>query len=99
MTKLYIIVDATLEPGLKMAQACHALRDHVAHFPEHNEAWYAESNNLVVLEVEDLAGQADELEGRDYEVARFFEPDLDDQLTAIAVLGAERHVSNLRLAA
>ena len=98
--RLYIVLEKALDAGLKMAQAVHAgfLFDE-----EHRELrhqWYTESNNIVVLEREDLPSLADELEAAGFRLSRFTEPDLNGQLTAICVESAAwRKLSNLRLAA
>ena len=97
--KLYIIVLKTLSSGLKCAQACHALRAFTQAYPELDKEWYETSNNIVVLEHEDMNGTANLLEAHGLAVARFQEPDMDGALTAICVepRGARR-LSNLRLA-
>lgn len=48
--KLYIVVARALSAGLKIAQACHALRAFTAEHPKLDHVWYTESNNIVVLE-------------------------------------------------
>lgn len=97
--KLYIIVAKKLKSGLKIAQACHALRQFASEHRHLDEYWYRESNNLVCLHVEDLEGLAGDLEQRGFRISRFHEPDLDGELTAVAVEpAAYRHLSNLQLA-
>jgi len=97
--RLYIIVDRTLSAGLKMAQACHALRAFVGEHPMIDQTWHSESNNLVVLQVEDVPTLAERLESMGIKIARFTEPDLDGALTAIAAEpAAARHLSTLALA-
>lgn len=87
-TKLYIVLDAELRPGQKLAQACHAMRQWTAEHPEEDRRWFEESNTLVLLEAANesaltaLVGRA-----RDAGVscAEFREPDMEDRLTALAV--------------
>lgn len=99
MLKLYIVIRATLPLGLKIAQAVHAQRAFVAEHPAIEEHWYRESNNIVCVEHLEPEFLADELEGRGLRVARFHEPDLDDQLTAFCVEpSAQRWLSSLPLA-
>jgi hypothetical protein len=99
MDKLYIIVDSSLSPGLKMAQGIHASKLFEREYPELEQQWYEESNNIVVLEHEDLVDVARELEQLGYKLSRFHEPDLDDALTAVcAEPKAWRVLSNIRLA-
>jgi peptidyl-tRNA hydrolase len=100
--KLYIVTHSNLNPGLRTAQACHALRLFAEEHPKTDERWYSESNNLVVLEVnnkEELAKLAYDATVLGIDVSLFKEPDLDDELTAIALAPeAKGLLSNLRLA-
>ena len=96
--KLYIIVSRALSTGLKCAQACHAMHAFTLAYPDITREW-EESNNVVVLEHDDLPSLAGTLEAMGLSLARFHEPDMDDALTAICVEpSARRHVSTLRLA-
>jgi hypothetical protein len=98
--KLYIIVREALSTGLKIAQACHALRAFVGDYPHLDAYWHAEHNNIVVLQVDDIDSLADRLEAAGFRISKFREPDLDDQLTAFAAEPAAwKHLSSLRLAA
>lgn len=105
MEKLYIIVRNDLDPGLQCAQACHAQHLFTQRFPELIEAW---EGNLVVLQTPDeahLDAMYENLsggprnKGEIYPAAAFFEPDLDEEMTAIAVSGeAGKFLSSLPLA-
>jgi peptidyl-tRNA hydrolase len=100
--KLYVIVRADIPAGAQCAQACHGLRAFIAAYPDEDRRWYAESNNLVVLQAPDERALWQLLErarDADVPVAMFEEPDFDDELTAIAIgpPGAKL-VSNLPLA-
>ena len=102
MEKLYVVVRSDLAAGLQLAQTGHAL---VAFQHEHGpvyDEWYRTSNNLVVLSApnkEELAKLAYDLTCRGIRVAMFREPDLGDELTAIACEpAAGRLLSNLPLA-
>jgi hypothetical protein len=83
--KLYIVLSSKLSNGLKIAQACHALRQFVGEYPHIDAYWFRESNNIVCLEVDDLPSLADRLEEVGLRISRFCEPDLNNELTAIAV--------------
>jgi peptidyl-tRNA hydrolase len=102
MDRMYIIVRSDLAPGLQIAQAGHALRSFAAAHPELDRSWYAGGNNLIVLGATDegaLAALRSQLEAAGCAVAAFCEPDLGDQLTAIAAdEGAKRHLRQLPLA-
>lgn len=88
MDRLYIVVRSDLSPGLMCAQACHALRAFCEEHSEVERSWFSSSNNLVVLQVPDenalhkLAQQA-QAKGIQYSINR--EPDLGDQVTAVAL--------------
>lgn len=99
MSKLYVIVLATLSAGLKAAQACHALHAFTQTHPEATRAWEPD-NNIVVLMADDVTGLAAMLDAQDIPLARFHEPDLAGALTAICCTSeAKRWVRGLPLAA
>ena len=75
--KLYAITRADLSPGMRVAQVGHAL---IAWVLAHG----APPENLVVLQVPDLAALSALAERLDGDVVRFHEPDLDGALTAVA---------------
>lgn len=84
-SKLYIVVLRALSTGLKIAQACHALRAFTDQHADIDADWYATSNNIVVLQADDLPTLADRMDALGLAVARFHEPDRDDELTALCV--------------
>lgn len=100
--KLYIIGRKDLKPGLRAAQMVHAIMSHALSKPKETGEWFATSNNIVLLEVVDRVA-LEELLGRlvanGIGVVAYHEPDLGDELTAIATGGdAKRMLSNLPLA-
>lgn len=100
--KMYVIVRSDLKPGLQVAQSCHAMRLFIEEHPKVDQVWYEASNNLVVLGVpnkEALAKLAYDLTVQGVEVSTFREPDLNNELTAIAAgPAAQRYLSTLPLA-
>jgi len=97
--KLYIVLAAQLASGLKIAQACHAMRQFVGEHPVLDKFWHQESNNIVCLQIDNLPELAKQLEEEGLRISRFHEPDMDDALTAIAVEpNGWRRLSNLKLA-
>jgi len=100
--KMYVVVRSDLSAGMQIAQSCHALRLFADEHPESDRTWYEQSNNLVVLSVsskEDLAKLAYDMTNLGIEVSSFREPDLQNDLTAIAIEPAGgRHLSKLPLA-
>lgn len=83
--KLFIVVDKALSPGLKIAQALHAFRAFIAAHADIERQWFLDSNNIVVLEHADVPGIEHDVASLGYATAIFREPDLHDQITAIAV--------------
>lgn len=88
--KLYVVTRADLPIGLRCAQVGHALLEYAqaaCHWDGEEWHLYPIHKNLVVLQVADLA----ELEALQSALicptVSFREPDLGDQLTAIAVSG------------
>lgn len=93
MNKLYIVVRGDLKPGLQVAQSCHALRLFSEEHPEEDRRWYDDSNNLVVLQVpskECLAELAYNAQKSGVRLSCFKEPDLQNELTAVALDAAAR---------
>ena len=86
--KLYVITRRDLSPGRQAAQSCHALRAFVQDWPEIDQEWYETSNYLVLLSVKDEKELRD-LFHRAREIGLrgswFLEPDLNNQITAIAL--------------
>ena len=100
--KLYLVVRRDLPPGARAAQLCHALRAFVEAHPAEDQAWFRQSNTLVLLEVESeqrLALLLSQAKEKQIACADFREPDLGDSLTAIAVApGGKKLVRGLPLA-
>ena len=97
--KLFVVVDKTLSTGLKAAQGIHAAFLFGVEYPVISAYWYAEHNNIVVLQSGALVALAARLEAGGFRLSRFHEPDLDGQLTAICVEpGAHKKLSTLPLA-
>jgi len=98
--RLYVIVKATLAAGLYTAQAIHAFRAFVGEYPVLEKYWHQESNNIVVLQEEDLEDLTSRLQTEGFRLSTFREPDRDGELTAICVEpGAWKMLSSLPLAA
>ena len=84
--KLYIVCRRDIGPGRMLAQTCHALSEFESKYKTEYNVWYRESNYIICLEVDDeetlklLMGEAKKLE---IKTASFYEPDLDEELTAV----------------
>jgi peptidyl-tRNA hydrolase len=86
--RLYVITRRDLKRGLKIAQACHAAFESPRKLKFSNKS----IPYMIVLEVEDeerLTQLKDQAAGS-VTVVCFQEPDLDNQLTAIAFLGNDK---------
>ena len=89
---------------MQLAQACHAVSQLCISYPDACIEWFEESNNLVVLQVPDeprLMAWRDVMLTLRAPFLPFYEPDLGDQMTAIAVAPhpvAARHLQMLPLA-
>ena len=84
MEKFFIVVRNDLDPGLAMAQACHAAYTFGIYSPKKTR------RNIAVLgaskqKLEELIVTSD---GRKYDYEPFYEPDLNNEVTA-AAFGAE----------
>lgn len=103
MKKLYVVLRADLDGGDQIAQAGHAVAVFARKHRELFEGWTDGPNNLVVLAIAD-EWNLSRLQERIAPLAatvRVHEPDLHDELTAIAFAGtdaAARLVSSLPLA-
>lgn len=102
--RLYIITRADLPPGLQAAQAVHASFAFQHEHPAVTADWLLRSNFLVIVAVPDEGTLHDmiidaSLRGIRRTAVR--EPDLDDQITALALepgAAAKRLCANLPLA-
>ena len=85
-------------------QSAHAAIDFVIKYPTKSKSWHEESNYLVILSVkskEQLESILVSLEDTDLSFAPFYEPDLNNQLTAVAIEPGEqskKFCSRFRLA-
>ena len=86
--KLYIIVRKDLEPGIQIAQACHAAIEFSLKNPDKCNEWHVKSNYIAILaakDEEELEGLHERLHIKKINHLSFRESDLDNQLTAIAI--------------
>lgn len=92
-----IIVNEDLKPGYKVVQSAHALADFAVKFENEFKQWQLGSNYLCCLEtsgrrLEDLMN---ELDYRKIKYQEFREPDIGNQITAIAVEALNRDIHKL----
>lgn len=88
MKKLHIVTRQDLDPGQQAVQAIHAMREFVREHPTVDQDWYENSNTLAFLAVRDepeLERLLSAAQERAIPCSAFREPDLDHELTAVAL--------------
>ena len=102
--KLIVITRRDLSPGYQAVQAAHAAIEFQHEHPNIAKEWNTYSKYLVFLTVENeeaLNHYLEKIKFYDLKHTIFTEPDIDNQLTAIAIEPSERTqklVSRLPLA-
>lgn len=74
--------------GYQVPQAMHAAMEFAAKFPQEWKSWHETSNSLIVLNAKDeraLFEFGEKLQARGISFAEFREPDIGNELTAIAI--------------
>jgi hypothetical protein len=87
MEKLYVVVRSDIPAGDQLAQSCHAVAEFGVVTPKRFAAWAEAQRNLVVLQAPGLVALTrltEQLWRKGIQVAPFHEPDMGDELTAIA---------------
>jgi len=82
-----------LLPGVQMLQSAHAGIDFQHQYPDISKKWNTHSNYLIILSVENeeqLLLYLEKIKYRGIKHTVFREPDIDNQLTAIAIEPGER---------
>lgn len=93
--KLYIITRRDLSPGLQCAQVAHAAFQFAYEHRPLAAQWLQESNFLIILSEENeerLIAFGKWIEQNNIPVTWFTEPDINDQVTAIALAPSPRTV-------
>lgn len=91
--KLFIVVRQDLPPGRSYAQVAHAITEYAVLFQACFFGWYEASNTIAVLQVPtmvELAKLCDRAEFEGCRKAEFHEPDLNNELTAVAFEPSEK---------
>lgn len=102
--KLYVVVREDLSPGAQMAQALHAFREFIEAHPKVERNWYKTSNTVVILGIEnekELIALKNMAITKNIAFSAFYEPDMDDALTAVTFEPGEKtseFLSHLKLA-
>lgn len=95
--KMYVLVRNDLSETYRLVQGCHALAEYALGFPENFKTW--NNSTIVFLKVRNLL----ELKTWHFKLGSkehicFKEPDLEDQLTAIACYDDGHIFKDLKLA-
>lgn len=102
--KIYLVTHGNLSAGYQTAQTAHVIAEFMLHHPEAAQKWHSISNSIIVLEAKDartLSEIQEKAKARNFIVHEFREPDLGDEITALAFEphpGNRRLLSNLPLA-
>lgn len=86
--KLYVITRQDLDPGYQAVQSIHAAIQFKFEHPEVSKNWFENSNYLGLLSVaneEELLLLIEQAAQKDIKCSVFREPDINDQITAIAI--------------
>lgn len=90
--------------GQQLVQSGHSIAEFAQHFPEQFAEWHKQSNYLISLSTdneEKLNKLYKKLQYNGADVVAFYEPDIDNQMTAICFYGTpemRKHTDNLKLA-
>lgn len=85
--KIYLVTHSGLSAGYQAAQTVHAMADFVMNHPESAKKWHTLSNSIIILEAPDaqaLSTLQQKAINRGIVVQEFREPDLGDEITALA---------------
>lgn len=83
--KLTVVVRADLSSGQKIAQVLHAGLAYAQAYPSECHDWMARSNTVVVVETPQIDVLRERAAMQGIPHAAFYEPDLADTLTAVAL--------------
>lgn len=86
--KVYLVTRDDLPAGQQAVQAAHALTEFTMTHMALTKAWYESSNHLAMLAVPNEGALTALLKAAlkaHFKVVPFFEPDRNDELTAIAL--------------
>ena len=101
--KLIVITRRDISPGYQAVQSAHAAIEFQYEHPEIAKEWNTNSKYLIFLSVENeeaLQRLLQKIQIRNLKYSTFFEPDIGNQLTAVALEPgqlSEKLVSNLPL--
>lgn len=86
--KLYVITHSDLPLKYQLPQSNHAAMEFAAQYPDEFRAWHKNSNSIIVLNAQNelkLLEFAERLKNKGIKFSEFREPDIGNELTAIAI--------------
>ena len=101
---MFVITRQDISPGLQCSQIVHASDQFKYEHPTDHESWFRNSNYLAILSVKnesELLSLVEKVCSHNLVHSTFSEPDLNNELTAIAVApskAAKKLFSSLPLA-
>lgn len=101
---MYLITRKDLNFGQQASQLCHALMQFAQEHNEIKNCWFNNSNYICLLSVDsesELKELCDKSDNLNLRYSKFYEEDLDNQLTAICIEPnnlTKKLVSSLKLA-
>lgn len=92
MQRLYVLISQKLNPIYGCVQGGHVVAEWLLSHPDQN--W---NNSYLIYVSADIQKWKDKLDLMDIEYTEFKEPDLDNEITALAVLNNDKMFKNLKL--
>lgn len=98
------MTHGNLSAGYQAAQSVHVMAEFALNYPDTAHTWYKNSNSLIILEAknaQELSELQEKAISRGITVQEFREPDLGDEITALAFApsaNTRKLLSNLPLA-
>jgi hypothetical protein len=102
--KLVTVTRKDLSAGYQLVQSGHAIAEWIKQFPQEFADWNKHSNYLISLSTNNEESLKDLFKKLQYygaNVVAFYEPDIDNQMTAICYYGTpelRKHTQKLDLA-
>ena len=92
MQRLYVLISNKLDPIYGCVQGGHVVAEWLLQHP--NQNW---NNNYLIYLSADISKWKHRFDVLEIDYTEFKEPDLDNQVTALAVLNNDKMFKNLKL--
>ena len=90
---MYIVTRNDISLQYQIPQVTHAAIQFANDYPLEQEKWFKESNTVVILAAKDikqLKQFENSLKEKNIKFSSFYEPDIGNELTAIAIVPSEQ---------